>query len=80
MGDDEEILESTLSALQEHGYEVITASDGSEALMRAERDLPDLIILDIVMPKRSGFSVLNRLRCGQSRSPRIMIITGNLDL
>ena len=50
--DNAEILESTLSALQEHGYEVITASDGSEVLMRAERDLPDLIILGIVMPKQ----------------------------
>ncbi len=77
--DDEEILDSTSVALQESGYEVITASDGSQALMRAERDLPDLIILDIVMPKRSGFSVLKQLRRGNSRRPRILVITGNPD-
>ena len=77
--DDEEILESTSVALQERGYEVITARDGSQALMRAERDLPDLIILDIVMPKRSGLWVLKQLRRGNSRLPRILVITGNPD-
>jgi len=77
--DDEEILESTSVALQERGYEVITARDGSQALMRAERDLPDLIILDIVMPKRSGLWVLKQLRRGNSRLPRILVIRGNPD-
>ena len=75
--DDEEVLESTQLALTEHGYEVLTAKDGSEALIRAERDFPDLIILDVVMPRRSGFSVLEHLRSGHNKAPRIMIITGN---
>jgi len=75
--DDEDVLESTQLALEQHGYSVLIARDGSEALVRAERDLPDLIILDVVMPRRSGFSVLERLRAGHNRSPRIMVVTGN---
>lgn len=75
--DDEEILASVEVALEKRGYEVIVARDGSEALMRAERDLPDLIILDVVMPKRSGFLVLDRIRRMEARSPRIIMVTAS---
>lgn len=43
-------------------YEVITASDGEEALATAVKEKPDLIILDVMMPKISGFDVLDILR------------------
>ena len=75
--DDAEILEVTRMALEEHGYEVLLAHDGAEALMRGERDAPDLIILDVVMPKRSGFAVLKRLRSRHGGSPRIIVMTAN---
>lgn len=75
--DDEEILASVETALEQRGYEVIIARDGSEALMRAERDLPDLIILDVVMPKRSGFLVLDRIRKLPARSPHIIMVTAS---
>ncbi len=75
--DDEQVLESVQLALQDRGYEVMLARDGSEALVRAERDEPDLIILDVVMPKRSGFVVLDRIRKSHVRSPRIIMVTAN---
>lgn len=77
--DDEGVVEPVRLALQEQGYEVLVAHDGAEALMRAERDAPDLILLDVVMPRRSGFAVLNRLSRGRPRAPRIIMMTGNTE-
>ena len=77
--DDESILESTQMALVDRGYDVFLARDGSEALVRAELDAPDLIVLDIVMPKRSGFAVLKKLRSRHGRSHRIIVVTGYAD-
>ncbi len=75
--DDENILETVSVALAGRGYEVLMARDGAEALIRAERDTPDLIVLDVVMPKRSGFTVLERLYQSRVNSPRIIIVTAN---
>ncbi|GAB4161359.1 MAG: response regulator transcription factor [Planctomycetaceae bacterium] len=75
--DDPDVLTCIEIALKGKGYEVILARDGAEGLARAERDAPDLIILDLVMPQRSGFAVLSRLRCNVARSPRIILLTAN---
>jgi adenylate cyclase len=48
--------------LQAHGYEVITAADGEEALARVRQDDPDLVLLDIMMPKLDGISALKQLK------------------
>jgi len=53
------VLQTRLAA---EGYEVITAGDGEEGLAVARRDLPDLILLDVMMPKLDGFEVCRRLR------------------
>ena len=73
--DNEEILEVVRLALLDRGYEVLLARDGAEALVRAERDAPDLIVLDVVMPKRSGFMVLDSIRKLHFRTPRIIMLT-----
>jgi DNA-binding response OmpR family regulator len=75
--DDEQIVEAVQCALEERGYEVLTAGDGAEGLVRAERDEPDLILLDVVLPKRSGFSVLDHLRRSKFRSKPIIMLTAN---
>jgi len=77
--DDESIVESIRHALQNEGYEVLVAHDGAEALMRAERDAPDLILLDLVMPRRSGIAVLDRLFEGRIQPPRIIMMTANTE-
>ena len=50
------------TVLENGGYEVFEASDGVEALLRAREENPDLIILDIHMPGRDGFGVVEELR------------------
>lgn len=73
--DDPELLESVRIALTVRGYEVLTACDGAEALARVERDRPDLMVLDLVMPRRSGLTVLDRMRCTPMRSTPIIMMT-----
>ena len=77
--DDDNIRETLQVALTAEGYEVIVASDGAEGLIRVERDAPDLVILDLVMPKRSGFLIAERLNNYQGRKPTLIMMTGLLD-
>ncbi len=48
--------------LQRNGYEVITAADGEEALQKVEAEKPDLIITDVMMPRKDGFALLRDLK------------------
>jgi twitching motility two-component system response regulator PilH len=48
--------------LQGKGYNIITAADGDQALERAEKEKPRLVLLDIVMPKKNGFQVCRQLK------------------
>ena len=60
--DEPDILEILKYNLSNEGYEVITAKDGDEALEKARRTQPDLIILDVMMPKKTGVEVCQLLR------------------
>lgn len=60
--DEPDILEILKYNLSSEGYEVITAKDGDEALEKARRSMPDLIVLDVMMPKKSGVEVCQLLR------------------
>ena len=63
VADDDNIIQRFVSAcLREQGYEVMLASDGDLALQAVEEVLPDLVILDIMMPKVDGFEVCRRVR------------------
>ena len=75
--DDAEIAESIRYALQANSYEVIVARDGNEGLAMAEKESPNLVILDMMMPKRSGFLVLERLRQSDVDPVPIIMITAN---
>ena len=71
--DDElSILRFLRSNLEDKGYTVISATNGEEALHLIEKDLPDLIILDIMMPKMDGFEACRQLR-EWSQIPVIML-------
>jgi DNA-binding response OmpR family regulator len=56
--DDHEIVEAMRTVLENKGYRILVARDGNSGLMVAERENPDLLILDMMMPKKSGFLVL----------------------
>ena len=75
--DDAEIIESLRLALEAKGLEVMVARDGNQGLAVTEREDPDLVILDMMMPKRSGFLVLEKLRRTRENPPRIIMITAN---
>src|ERR1043165_5420679 len=60
--DEPDILEILKYNLAHEGYEVVTAKDGDEALEKAKRTRPDLIVLDVMMPKKNGVEVCQILR------------------
>lgn len=60
--DEPDILEILKYNLSNEGYEVFTAKDGDEALEKARRHQPDLIVLDVMMPKKTGVEVCQLLR------------------
>jgi DNA-binding response OmpR family regulator len=75
--DDREIVEAVKIALETSGYDVRVARDGNQGLAMAEREDPDLVVLDMMMPKRSGFLVLEKLRRTRSVPLRIIMVTAN---
>ena len=75
--DDAEIIESVRYALETNDYEVVVARDGNQALALAERESPDLMVLDMMMPHRSGFLVLEQLRRQSELPIPVIMITGN---
>lgn len=75
--DDFEIIESLRILLEAKGYTILVARDGNQGLAMAEREDPDLMILDMMMPKRSGFLVLEKLRRSRPVPLKIIMITAN---
>jgi DNA-binding response OmpR family regulator len=71
--DDEDILELVAFRLERSGFTVVRARDGEQALEAARREVPDLIVLDVMMPKMDGYEVTRALRADES-TRRIPII------
>jgi len=62
--------------LERSGYQVITAFDGPDALKKVESEKPDLIVLDVMMPKMDGFEVLKRLQANpETREIPVIMLT-----
>ena len=77
--DDNDILTSMQAAFEPTGAEVDTAKDGNKAVELAEKNQPDLVILDMMLPGRSGFLVLEKIKAKKPRGskPYVIMITGN---
>src|SRR6202048_19723 len=60
--DDPQLLRLMTRNLQFEGYDVLSVSDGQQALEEIERNTPDLVLLDVMMPKMDGFTVCQRVR------------------
>ena len=78
--DDRDILQAMETALSELGAEIRAAADGDEAVMLSQEFDPDLVVLDMMLPKRSGFLVMESLRRDKNpdEPPLVIMITGNL--
>jgi DNA-binding response OmpR family regulator len=74
--DEENIVISLEFLMKREGFEVIVAGDGEEALQRIHDDAPDLVLLDVMMPKKSGFEVCQEVRADPSlNGVRILMLT-----
>ena len=71
--DDPDFVEGARMVLEKSDFEVVTASSGKECLERIKMEKPDLIILDIMMPKKSGFEVCKELK-GNIEYNRIPVV------
>ncbi len=76
--DEADTLEILSKHLKDADYDVITAGDGEDALAKIKADQPDIILLDILMPKMNGFDVLRQIRANppsEKWQPVIIIST-----
>jgi CheY-like chemotaxis protein len=75
--DESDICNAMRLVLEKLGYRIITAADGNLGLALAEQEAPDLVIVDMMMPKKSGFLVLESLKARADGGPPVIMITGN---
>ncbi len=74
--DDEDVLSSIELAMRAEGADTETATDGLAAVSAFKDDLPDAVVLDMMLPKRSGFLVLERMKQDPG-PPVVVMITAN---
>src|SRR6195952_5338885 len=77
--DDNDILTSMQAAFEPTGAIIEMASNGNKAVELAEKNLPDLVVLDMMLPGRSGFLVLEKIKSKKPKNakPYVIMITGN---
>lgn len=77
--DDPDILELVALRLERAGYEVVQATDGEQALQLATELHPDLAVLDVTMPKLTGYDVTRRIRADDAtRQMRVILLTARV--
>jgi DNA-binding response OmpR family regulator len=74
--DDKDVLESFDAAFQAEGALTQVAMDGNEAVRICQEEPPDLVVLDMMLPKRSGFLTLEKIK-GNDDSPLVIMVTAN---
>jgi CheY-like chemotaxis protein len=76
--DDHFLRKAAEASLKRHGYQVVTAVDGEEALRLVRTEKPELILLDLIIPKVQGFEVLRRLKAAEETAGIPVIVLSNL--
>jgi two-component system, OmpR family, response regulator VicR len=73
--DDRALQAALVEALKQEGYETVSAFDGEEGLERAKKEKPNLILLDIILPKKDGYEVLGEIKNDPNMNIPVMILT-----
>jgi len=77
--DDEPDIQQILSArLESSGYQVVSAESGEEALLLVEKESPDVVLLDVMMPGKNGFEVCEQLK-RENPQGKVIIYTAKMD-
>ena len=71
--DEDSIIDLLKFNIEKEGYNFISASDGEEALRKVEEENPDLVILDVMLPKMDGLAVCRKIRQTDNQVPIIML-------
>jgi two-component system phosphate regulon response regulator PhoB len=75
--DDSDIITFVVTVLEEHGYTPIIAKNGEEGLTKVRQDNPDLVLLDVLMPKQSGIKMYRELKTDESmKGIPVVILSG----
>ena len=78
--EDEASLQQTLgTVLREEGFELVSALNGEDGIRMAHEEKPDIILLDLILPKRSGFEVLEELKKDEATKEIPVIVLTNLE-
>lgn len=77
--DESALQKAATQVLSEEGFQVLSALDGEMGVELAKKEIPDLVLLDLIIPKKDGFSVLEELKAGESTKNIPVIILSNLE-
>ena len=73
--DEQDILRLVEIKLKKAGFEVVTAQDGEEGLRKAQSEKPDVVLLDVMMPKMDGYTAARRIKDGIKPAPIVLMLT-----
>ena len=76
--DDSLIVKIYSTRLKADGYTILSSDNGEDGLVLAEKEIPDLILLDVMMPKVDGFTVLEKLRANPALRDKPILMYSNL--
>jgi CheY-like chemotaxis protein len=78
--DDRDVVHFLTGLLRKAGYTTLSAMDGMQAIMQAQREVPDLILTDMLMPAGGGLTFLQRVMCsGKINQIPVLVLTGSDD-
>ena len=77
--DDADILRLVRNKLQKEGFQVVTAVDGEDGLSKIVTEKPDIVLIDIMMPKKDGYQVLSEIKKMGKRAPVSILLTAKAE-